>query len=102
VTGTAGWEALVNGIPCLLLGGSWYQQFPGVFRADLSDIGSAIRKALEEGGERPLYENTYERELSRPYFRNDIHGVLGSVSDPEQIARIVDYVLREQVTGSRN
>ena len=32
ITGTAGWEALVENIPVLIFGNTWYQNFEGVFR----------------------------------------------------------------------
>lgn len=32
ITGTAGWEALVENVPVLIFGNTWYQNFEGVFR----------------------------------------------------------------------
>jgi hypothetical protein len=51
ITGTAGWEALTMGVPCLLFGKSWYRRCPGVEMIEkcadleraLNDIYSSIR-----------------------------------------------------------
>ena len=43
--GTAGWEALVRGKPCLLFGSLWYQNCTEVFKIEkLSDLNKSIEK----------------------------------------------------------
>ena len=45
VTGTIGWEALVNGIPVLAFGNAWYSSCSGCYEVDSS---SDVKKALSE------------------------------------------------------
>lgn len=54
VTGTAGWEALVAGRPCILFGSVWYKDLPGVFLWDSPEVWDKCeaymfdRQVLEE------------------------------------------------------
>ncbi|MHB9149523.1 MAG: capsular polysaccharide export protein, LipB/KpsS family [Thermoleophilia bacterium] len=52
-TGTAGWEAVVRGVPCLLFGHAWYRGCPGVrFIQSQSDVARGARRCRGGRGSR--------------------------------------------------
>jgi len=48
VTGTAGWEAIVNGKVCICVGEAWYKYFPNVINAGVDDLKDKIELALSK------------------------------------------------------
>ena len=53
-TGTAGWEALLRGTPCLLLGDNWYAGCPGIFRVRTAQDARRALESLEKQGKKDV------------------------------------------------
>ena len=49
VTGTAGWEAVVRGVPTIVFGNAWYKDCEGVFDGRDGDACASALKAIEAG-----------------------------------------------------
>jgi len=49
ITGSAGWEAIINGTPCLIFGSPWFKECPEVVKVE--NLNNCIQyfKDLEEG-----------------------------------------------------
>ena len=53
-TGTAGWEALLRGTPCLLFGDNWYAGCPGIFRIRTAQDAENALEAIEKQGKKDV------------------------------------------------
>lgn len=91
VTGTAGWEALVNQKTSFHFGGSWYQSFPAAKKLDFDNLRTQLAAGLgcQLGG-------SIERGHLYEYFGNyaikaDIHGTFKSQSK-EGVQRTASYI----------
>ena len=93
ITGTAGWEAMVNGKPCLHFGGAWYQDFPQSTRVNFSDIKSKLIAALDRESCNRIVINDVIEHFGKKAIRTDIHGVLGG-SPPRNSSVTAEYILR--------
>lgn len=91
VTGTAGWEAIVNDKPCVIFGGAWYQNFPCVVKASIDCIELAINEVLSL---KCVHKIGYV-DLSNCFFgmalKNDLHGVLGGKVERNSY-NVADYL----------
>lgn len=47
ISGTMGWEAILLGVPCIVLGGVFYEKFKGAYKVDSVDKISCIFKSRE-------------------------------------------------------
>ncbi len=93
ITGTAGWEAMVNGKPCLHFGGAWYQDFPQSTKVNFSDVKSKLVAALDSETCEKIVINDVIENFGKKAIRTDIHGVLGgSLSRSSSIT--AGYILR--------
>lgn len=62
ISGTAGWEALTMGVPCLLFGFGWYRRCPGVYTIrDRTGLIEAMERLI--AGDRP------DPETVRTWFK---------------------------------
>ena len=69
LTGTAGFEAIVSGIPALIFGYAWYRELPGAFYIEnISDIVKAFRKIQD--GDLPDKDKTIKAvfEMEKFFF----------------------------------
>ncbi len=58
ISGTAGYEALLEDKPCIIFGSSWYEKFEGVFKANLiSDFNEIQYFKFSEGHLKNDFEN---------------------------------------------
>ena len=91
VTGTAGWEALVNQKTSFHFGGAWYQSFPAARKLDFDNLRSQLAAGLEcERGDPIDRGHLYE------YFGNhainaDIHGIFKN-QIKKDVQRTVSYI----------
>ncbi len=62
ITGTAGWEAITGGKPCLVFGHAWYVSIPGVVKytptVTLSDI---LSQEIDQVIQKKVYEALYKK-----------------------------------------
>lgn len=62
ITGTAGWEALTGGKPCLYFGLAWFKDFPGAisFREGMS-VDDVLNRKIERSAQQAAYEKLYRK-----------------------------------------
>jgi hypothetical protein len=75
ITGTAGWEAIVNKKASLHFGGAWYQFFPQAKKLDFEHMASQLKCALDFKEVSPVEENELIHFFGDLAINADIHGV---------------------------
>lgn len=92
VTGTAGWEAMVNGKPCLHFGAAWYQDFPHATKATVGDLKHQMNKLLTTERREPVTLADVVEHFGRSAIKCDVHGLLKkpAMRDPK---RALDYLM---------
>lgn len=93
ITGTAGWEAMVNGKPCLHFGGAWYQNFHQSTRVNFSDLKSKLIATLDKSSHTGLVIDDVIENFGKKAIKTDIHGVLGG-SPSRNPSMTAEYILR--------
>ena len=98
VTGTAGWEAVVRGVPTMVFGNAWYRNCEGVFDATTNEACAQALAAIAQGY-RPDYQRVrlFLQALAEVSLRadRDTSEVLTDLT-PEQSQRAtVEHFLRE-------
>jgi len=74
LTGTAGWESAINGVPGIHISPTWYQGFPGTFFApNYKDLKDAIALISEGGYQKtnPSRETEWLKKLYSSSFSFD-------------------------------
>lgn len=99
VTGTAGWEAIVNGKPCLFFGSPWYQRFPQAIACDLK----GLKKTLSEVSSGELSVPQFRFSSAERFFfdfciKCDLH-VRGKKDVEKDAIKVVDYLAQYCFTG---
>lgn len=74
VTGTAGWEALVNKKTSFHFGGAWYQAFPAAKKLDFNDIKSQLKEGLEKGSGDSIKSKDLCKYFGDNAIKANIHG----------------------------
>jgi hypothetical protein len=101
VTGTAGWEALTMGVPCLLFGKAWYRRCPGVQivedQAGLETALKTITKSFrpDVGEVRKWFQEFASELLFFPVRGSDL-----TDSDVENVAANLAHGLSSNSAGS--
>ncbi len=97
VTGTSGWEAFVNNIPCLVVGEAWYKEYKNVVNGNIYEIKDLISKMLRDRVKQDDYC------FSRCSFKlnNSIDGQYSSVSDGEVLAKVILSLQKNEIAGER-
>lgn len=93
ITGTAGWEAMVNGKPCFYFGGAWYQNFPQAIRVNFSNLESKLVAGLSKGSCNRIVIDDVIGHFGKNAVKSDIHGVLGG-SPTRNSSIAAEYILR--------
>lgn len=101
VTGTAGWEALVNQKASFHFGGAWYQSFPAARKLDFDNLRSQLAEGLECQSRDPI-----DRVHLYEYFGNyainaDIHGTFKN-QGTQDVKRTVSYIERAIAATTSN
>ncbi len=94
ISGTAGWEGLVYGKPCLLFGNAWYSTCPGVIRIRQHDeVYEAIRKIDEYGYKLKSNFEHYIDDIPKALIEVDLYNLFkGEISRNPQIT--TQYIAR--------
>src|SRR5690606_30504462 len=106
VTGTVGWEAMVNGKPCLYFGGAWYQDFPQAKRATIDDLKQRLIDLLSLDELDPISAVQLVDLFARRAIKCDVHGGLNNpaIRDPalaaEYLAHAFDLHIASEVRAS--
>jgi hypothetical protein len=92
VTGTAGWEAVTGGKPCLVFGLAWYMQMPGVvqFRDGLAldnILGVAINRDEQIASFRSIYEKSRSGILDPGYCE-----IAPQYNSADNIRSVADFI----------
>lgn len=92
VTGTAGWEGVVRGVPALVFGNAWYRLCEGVFRINSADDLRAAYQELVEGFEiNPRRVGCFVEALQSAASRAD--------TDQSDLGRSQEITKEENVAG---
>lgn len=97
VTGTAGWEALLEGFPVITFGKVWYNSFPGVFKysegIDIKKFKAfkVNEKSLQEALNQFIHI-TYEGVLD-PGYEVAVEGFC-SIKNQQKLEQVLQQVLR--------
>jgi hypothetical protein len=105
ITGTAGWEAIVNNKPCIVFGYAWYGAFPTVIKGCLENPSLSIKKALSMNSYSVFNKEDFTSTFQNCVIKNDIHGLFGQEieSDATQAAMSIIQVINEyEDSGSFN
>ncbi len=99
ITGTAGWESITGGKPCLIFGLAWYESLPGVVRYTPSTtlenvLGENILKTEQISALDALLTKTRMGILDKVY--NAIYPNYNSQQNAEKIALFLEEVVSEQ------
>ncbi|WP_339868260.1 hypothetical protein [Pseudohongiella nitratireducens] len=92
ITGTAGWESLVNGKACLYFGGAWYQAFTQATKVDFSNLAQNLEKALQGTTNAVTIDDVIEN-LAKKAIKTDIHGVYRGEMSRDYVVT-ADYLIR--------
>lgn len=95
LTGTAGWEAVVNGVPCISVAPSWYSECEGVLRwrpelgESFPDLSDTMASSNLKG---------FWRQISKYLIAADIHGVAPHI-DSEAGAKSISRAIVSALSG---
>ncbi len=103
VTGTAGWEAIINRKPCIYFGGAWYKNFPQAIHASFENLESAILAALNNQCVPEVTSEMIYSLFIKYAIKNDIHGYgSGDVpKNPSQAAELIKSAFDEIMMSRR-
>lgn len=96
VTGTVGWEAIVQGKPVIIFGSIWYERYSGALRITDQESASRIEEFIEnfkyEENELLAYLFAFAKHSIRAYHYLGFEK-LCDVSEDECVNNIVDHLL---------
>lgn len=99
VSGTAGWEAIVRGKPCLTFGLAWYAPCEGSFNISSEESLKGAIEAIQNGfcpDERDVdnfLEQFHSFAFYSEYYRSNADSSPESIADAERIAQyLIDYI----------
>ena len=101
ITGTAGFEAIQMGKPCLIFGEIWYRRLPGVFEwRNLSDVSSVMTSKPDESavvaGLEQIYRYLRPGVVDLGYSR--LVGDFDRTANASTVARsLIDFVTARNV-----
>jgi hypothetical protein len=94
VTGTAGWEAIVNDKPCVYFGYPWYSRFPQALSGSLSNLQGTLNELVGGDKRAPEFDADTVNNCFFDFAINcDLHGYNSGHADrnPE---KMVDYLIQ--------
>ncbi|MDR7152328.1 hypothetical protein J2W49_004304 [Hydrogenophaga palleronii] len=95
VTGTVGWEAMVNGKPCLYFGGAWYQKFPQATKGTIGNLKAQLIELLGLERVEPISPAQLVEFFGRCAIKCDVHGPMKNpaVRDPALAAEYLTHAI---------
>lgn len=62
ITGTAGWESITGGKPCLVFGLAWYAQIPGVIKyTPTITVDEILKTNIDQKDQKSAFEKMYRK-----------------------------------------
>ncbi|SOB76693.1 Capsule polysaccharide biosynthesis protein [Marinobacter sp. LV10R510-11A] len=99
ITGTAGWEAIVNRKTSFHFGGAWYQNFPQANKLDFDNMRSKLVSSLNAPNASPVESADLCKYFGNYAIKADIHGLFKKQSR-EDVLRTVNYIKRSIDTNA--
>lgn len=95
ITGTVGWEAIVNKKPCIFFGEAWYQYFKSPVKVRFKDLEKDISILLKNFQPKEITALHIAKELVPSMIKNDIHSGLSPdvPKDPKLVASYIAHQL---------
>jgi len=95
ITGTVGWEAIVNKKPCIFFGEAWYQYFKSPVKVKFKDLEKNIDMLLKNYQPEETTASCIAKKLVPNMIKNDIHGCLSPdiPKSPELVANYIAHQL---------
>lgn len=98
ISGTVGWEAVLNSIPVIIYGSIFYQNAPGVYKINSTkDLKSAISTILEGGKSSETQIQNYLKVLSKVTTKGWVdnrYGKLSGLSTDENLQNQTNEILK--------
>lgn len=102
VTGTAGWEALINGIRCFVFGHSWYSRMPNVTKVSSENLKNIFSNIDSEDRLWDSNDNEFDKitENAKYFVDLDIHN-LASVDIKKRSKKNSEILIKTIMTLSK-
>ncbi len=104
ITGTAGWESITGGKPCLVFGHAWYESIPGVIKytpnLTLSDV---LDQVIDHTTQKKVFEVLYKKMrtgiVDADYIK--MHPNYDFEENANKVARFLSEIIFEKSSALR-